>query len=190
MSLFNVAFKPIKPATVNVSPFNDTTHQDLVLKAQSFVKKTCYITCSEIKVLNQIESPDVIGFQSYKSIVIECKRTYEDFRRDYMKPHRKNPAYGMGDTRYYFALSNVIPVHEISNGWGLIEWYAEQNNKLIITKPSIKFYPDKVREHMLLVTIIRRIGEHNENKDFVINKPYKNFQENSVLINVSLKEGL
>ena len=183
MSLLDVAFK--KPKPITTSEWNDITHQDLVDKAKQFISKICYVTLTEIKVQNQIESPDVIGFQSYKSIVIECKKSYQDFRQDKLKDHRANPAYGMGDTRFFFALSGVIPTSELPINWGLIEWYPEINqNCMKIVRPSGKFHPDKVREHMLLVTVIRRIGESNKDEKIVLKDTYKDFIDMSTLLNL------
>lgn len=202
MSLLNVAYKdklpkPFKPKYIKgelVSEYDKLTHNDLVDKAQSFLKKICYVTCKELKVQNQIESPDVIGFQSYKSIVIECKRSYSDFIQDKRKPFRERPNQGMGDKRYFFALSHTIPVSELPANWGLIEWFPELG-KLIITKESGAFQADKVREHMLLITIIRRIGASNLDNKFVFNNEYrypngKPFQDDNTLINIGLKDGL
>jgi len=183
MSLLDVAFK--KPKPITTSEWNNITHSELVECAKQFISKICYITLTEVKVQNQIESPDVIGFQSYKSIVVECKKSYQDFRQDKLKDHRANPAYGMGDTRFFFALSGVIPIDELPINWGLIEWFPEQGlNCIRIIRPSGKFHPDKVREHMLLVTVIRRIGESNRDDRIVLKQNYKEFIDNSTLLNL------
>jgi len=87
--------------------------------------------------------------------------------------------------RFFFALSGVIPTSELPINWGLIEWYPEINqNCMKIVRPSGKFHPDKVREHMLLVTVIRRIGESNRDDRIVLKQNYKEFIDNSTLLNL------
>lgn len=69
------------------------------------------------------EMPDVIGWNSQESIVVECKTSLYDFRADSKKPFRVDPKNGMGKFRYYLftqELYNVIPDYELPVGWGIV----------------------------------------------------------------------
>jgi hypothetical protein len=47
------------------------------------------------------ENPDIIGWSSGFSTLIECKATRADFLSDSKKVVRRNPRRGMGQRRYY-----------------------------------------------------------------------------------------
>lgn len=63
------------------------------------------------------EIPDVIGFDSWHSIVVECKVSRSDFQKDQNKSHRKK---GMGTFRFYLCPEGLIDVSELPPKWGLI----------------------------------------------------------------------
>lgn len=64
--------------------------------------------------------PDIIGFRSEYSTVIECKVSRQDYQADKLKSHRyhlKQP----GNYRYYLTPENMIANDENYDGWGLLE---------------------------------------------------------------------
>lgn len=63
------------------------------------------------------EIPDVIGFDSSVSIVIEVKVSRSDFLSDAKKPHRVK---GMGNWRFYCCPKGLIRREELPEKWGLI----------------------------------------------------------------------
>src|SRR5688572_21445214 len=63
------------------------------------------------------EIPDVIGFSSWESILIEVKVSRSDFLCDKNKPHRTK---GMGNWRFYCCPKGMIRREELPAGWGLI----------------------------------------------------------------------
>lgn len=70
------------------------------------------------------EIPDVIGFDSWQSIVIEVKVSRSDFLSDKKKPHRTK---GMGNWRFYCCPKGMIKKEELPEKWGLI--YIDEKGK-------------------------------------------------------------
>lgn len=109
------------------------------------------------------EIPDLIGFGSGKSVLIEVKMSYEDFVADKLKPFRMNGEEGMGCYRYILAPTNVI--QKISNkegseflncfGWGFLEF---DGSKINIKTPSsdLTSMTDFMAERTLLLSVLRR----------------------------------
>lgn len=87
------------------------------------------------------EIPDAIGFRAglhgEASVVVEVKVSRADFLADMNKPHRANPALGMGRYRYFMGPAGLIFPYELPAKWGLIE---------VTPKGSLKV----VRGHVLL----------------------------------------
>lgn len=108
-------------------------HKSLCALAVSWLKRPmsrsgpgCTVAISESANWINGEIPDAIGWRPYKhprcgSIVVEVKISRADFLADAAKPHRKNPATGMGAYRYFLAPAGVISVEELPAKWGLIE---------------------------------------------------------------------
>ena len=97
------------------------THDDLVKLARKWLirARRCDVVLTE-KHAPYGESPDAIGWSGRTSILIECKTTLADFRRDKDKWFRSS-APGLGQQRFYMAPRGVIPVDELPEGWGLLE---------------------------------------------------------------------
>jgi len=70
------------------------------------------------------EIPDVIGFDSWHSILIEVKVSRSDFLSDKKKSHRSK---GMGNWRFYCCPSGMIKKEELPPKWGLI--YVNEKGK-------------------------------------------------------------
>ena len=65
--------------------------------------------------------PDVIGFSSDFSVLIECKVSHSDFLADLHKPHRNEMnRTQMGNYRYYLAPPEIIKPEEVPDTWGLL----------------------------------------------------------------------
>lgn len=74
---------------------------------------------SEFTVQDVGAIPDVIGWRSNGwSVLVECKRSREDFRADAKKAIRAS-GWGGGQERWYFAPRGIIPKDEVPKEWGL-----------------------------------------------------------------------
>jgi hypothetical protein len=100
------------------------------------------------------EIPDVIGWASTGSVLIECKLTRADFLRDANKAARKNPRAGMGQRRYYLCPPDVIQVKDLPPKWGLL-WAARG---AVTIEREARGYPERnlLAEVRFLSSMLRR----------------------------------
>ena len=101
----------------------EITHAQLVEAAYKWITKRggCGVAFKEFKTYaSNGEIPDVVGFYSGGSMIIECKASRSDFLADKNKHFRKTPENGMGDRRYYCCPAGMIKVEELPTGWGLL----------------------------------------------------------------------
>ena len=98
------------------------SHSELVEIAYKWVLKngSCGVAFKELKTGVTDEIPDVIGFGSGHSFLVEVKVSRSDFLSDSKKPFRLNPSRGMGLHRYYCCPEGLIDKSELPEGWGLI----------------------------------------------------------------------
>ncbi len=132
-------------------------HADLVTKAAAWLKaKRCSVVITDM-VSSAGETPDAIGFNSFRTILIECKASRADFRADALKASRHHGR-GMGNERYFLAVAGVLKPEEMPEGWGLLEVWPEGN---IRQKRAPVYSPaNREGEMSLLVSAIRRIGQN------------------------------
>ena len=105
------------------------THDQLVNRAIMWLwlrreHFSCAVVISEL-TSGGSEIPDVIGFWSGFSIVIECKANRQDFLQERHKVHHRCKDF-MGDYRYYMAPPGLINQNEIPDKWGLLEVHEKQ----------------------------------------------------------------
>jgi len=135
------------------------THAELVKLAERWLRKSPDphpIVLSDVRCNMISEQPDAIGFRNGGgATVVECKASRADYIRDLDKPHRKNPAFGMGAHRYYCAPAGVIPVDNalFPKGWGLIV-PTERGVRVILKADPFKEF-DQNGERALLVYALR-----------------------------------
>ena len=141
------------------------THKELVevgyrwlLRAKTRNAIACYGACGvafkEVVSLSN-EQPDVIGFRSNCSILIECKANRADFLSDSKKPFRLSPDTGIGEYRFYLTNPEIIKVEELPEKWG----------PLVCDRNCIKILKDAQKhsdyswfmERALLYTILNRM---------------------------------
>lgn len=135
-------------------------HAELVARAQRWVRARRYpIVLADVRTIATSEQPDVIGFRTGGgTLLVECKASREDFKRDANKPFRRLPATGMGYLRWYVAPAGVLHRDEIPTSWGLAEVNAR--GKVGIVNGAQPFLErDLVSEARLLVTALRRATE-------------------------------
>ena len=146
-------------------------HKDLVEKGKKWLKsqngKYWYspIVFSELVCIG-IEIPDVIGFSSGSSTIIECKTSRSDFLKDKKKISRNVSYLGMGVYRFYMCPENLIKETELPDKWGLI-YISENKRAKIIVKPksqSCNYQAEKA----YMYSVIRRLysGDYDGIKKF------------------------
>lgn len=95
-------------------------HKELVKHGKYWLKsaKQCNPVFAEQGSANFSEMPDVIGFTSNQTIVLECKSSKSDLYADRKKAHRANSE-GLGNLRYYF-----LPkwLHQQCTGFDFMGW--------------------------------------------------------------------
>jgi len=98
-------------------------HDKLVMRGERWLKAmNCKVVLRDpFQCLsNTGEQPDVIGWKSGVSILIEVKTSRSDFLADAKKPFRQDPSQGMGDWRFYLCPKGVIEIEDLPEGWGLL----------------------------------------------------------------------
>lgn len=148
------------------------SHQELVLIAYNWVLKntSCGVAFKEFHSAAS-EIPDVLGFGLWESVLIECKVSREDFKKDFKKPHRLIGK-GMGSYRFYMCPTGLIKIEELPSKWGLI--YVNEKGRakcvfnpikqpkhFIMEEDSFKgdfiFERDLLAENKLMFSALRRM---------------------------------
>ena len=107
------------------------THDDLIKAGERWLKKSngARIVLSELRAAKrQGEIPDIIGFKSGFSILIECKTSRSDFLADKKKHFRINPYIAMGNYRLFLCPDDLIKPEELPDGWGLLYYSPDRKN--------------------------------------------------------------
>lgn len=133
------------------------THKELVEIGKKWLWSRCDIVVTELTT-GISETPDIIGWKSWKSTLIECKTNRQDFLKDRWKWARRMPEYGIGNYRYYLMLENIIHPKELSEKWGLLV-YGESGKVHCVKEPE-RFESRLEWERIILVSCIKRIGQN------------------------------
>jgi hypothetical protein len=132
------------------------THELLVIMARKWLVKgrDCRVVLTETQAQSG-ETPDAIGWRGQFSILIECKTSLADFRRDLGKWFRQSGP-GIGQQRFFMAPQGVIPVAELPEGWGLLE--VSGNVVRTVVEHALVYLDEKraAAEIPLLVAALRR----------------------------------
>jgi hypothetical protein len=137
-------------------------HRDLCLKGAAFMKKNgllkwqrpVYVVC-ELERANA-ECPDVFGFGSALTQLVEVKVTRSDFLNDRNKIWRINPQEGIGQLRSYLCPEGLVGIEDLPDKWGLL--YAVGSKKIITAKEPEVQISDTQQEMNLAASILRREG--------------------------------
>lgn len=143
-----------KPEPQPKRPIDFSQHRAMCERAAQWLRGTmgCNIAVWELTAC-AAEKPDAIGWNPFKSILVECKTSRADFLRDKLKLHKKSPEKGMGNYRYYFCPPDVIKVEDLPENWGLL--YLKSGKVSVIHK-AIKQEANIFAERTFLVSILRR----------------------------------
>jgi hypothetical protein len=130
------------------------------INGQRYNNMRCGIVFIEKSTWN-IEQPDVIGFNTSNSTVIECKLSRADFLSDKKKKFRINSKIGMGNYRYYYCPHGLIKHNELPNKWGLI--YLSDRSHVFV-KLAEHQECDFDAERRFLYSMLLRDGISNSRK--------------------------
>jgi hypothetical protein len=95
------------------------------------------VVATELTCFGSREQPDVIGFRSSCSAIIEVKVSRADFFADQKKPERGSG--GLGIYRFYLCPEGLIRQDELPPRWGLL--YAKGRSVDTVLKPAGNLWP-------------------------------------------------
>jgi hypothetical protein len=132
-------------------------HKDLNDLGEKFLKTgyrfkyKCQVIVKELKSSSN-EIPDVIGFYSGGSVIIESKTSKADFNRDKKKNHRN---LGAGDYRFFLCEENLLSLDDLYDDWGLL--YTDGTNVTVIKEPEHRGADrNRYQDCLIMYSIIRR----------------------------------
>ena len=123
--------------------------------ARDYGRTGCSVVITEL-VTSIMEQPDVLGFTSTQSILIECKASRADYNADKNKPFRQCPEIGVGIQRWYLAPQGIIPSDSLPPKWGLLEVTAARRIKVV--KRAEPQGRSAEYEITLLISLLRRLN--------------------------------
>jgi hypothetical protein len=138
------------------------THNELVHIAAKWLKHhkkniavpNCKLIAPEVGTANSTgETPDVLGWCYWTSILIEVKVSRSDFLQDKNKKFRINPDLGMGEFRYYCCPIGLIKETELPENWGLLVY---ENEKIEIIRKAERINSNLREERTMLLSLHRR----------------------------------
>ena len=139
------------------------THKELTIIASKWLRRhsqNIYVpNCSTIitEIVSAApngEVPDVIGWNSWTSVLIEVKISRSDFLRDAKKPFMRFNDMWMGEFKYYLCPENLLNFEDVPDDWGLL--YCDKKGQIRIEKVAVKGEANIRSERTLLLSLIRR----------------------------------
>lgn len=125
----------------------------------SLVVPACKVVTTEVPVSgNTGERPDVLGWCSWASVLIEVKKSRESLHRDLKKPFRKDMSQGIGNFRYVLCEEGIISSAELHKEWGLL--YIHKDHTITIEKAAEKQLSNLNRERRMLFQLLSRSTEY------------------------------
>jgi hypothetical protein len=141
------------------------THRELVEKSEKWLRRNGFpVTCNEktIAVTEFREQPDVLGFTSSTSVLLEIKVSRNDFLSDFKKVFRIDTEKGVGEWRFYVCPEGLICIDELPKGWGLIELKGRKLEPVYGWPPNTlwsrnkPFIANKQAERQYMYSMLRR----------------------------------
>ena len=134
------------------------THAKLVSMAVQWLRRyRCGVVLSEQACVSG-EMPDAIGWKkACHSVLVESKVSRADFLADRSKLARQKPEIGVGCERYYLAPRGVIRVEELPAGWGLLEVFGREIERIKASAKNLRSDIGFRHEMNLLLVSLRRV---------------------------------
>lgn len=115
------------------------THAELVALGARWLRKQGFsVVATELVTAGCKEQPDVIGFRSQCSAVLEIKSSRSDFLADRAKPHRSDGS-GMGLYRFFLTPPGVAQPEDLPARWGLL--HASGKQVVDVVRPKGNIWP-------------------------------------------------
>jgi len=102
------------------------------------------VVATEITAAGSREQPDVIGFRSHCSALIEVKVSRSDFLADFSKPERSEDGKGLGVYRFYLCPEGLIGLEDLPPKWGLL--HARGRTVIEVSRPMGNIWPAPGRQ--------------------------------------------
>lgn len=150
-------------------------HRLTKLGAKWLTRQGFAVVATEITAVGSREQPDVIGFRSQCSVVIEAKVTRADFLADRRKPERMEGGKGLGVYRFYLCPEGIIAPEDLPPKWGLL--HAKGKTVVEVRRPMGNVWPGPgaqvgdwpqyqhepclLKERAVLFSIARRLSRKN-----------------------------
>lgn len=113
------------------------THTELVALGAKWLRKQGFpVVATELVAAGCKEYPDVIGFRSTCSAVVEVKVSRADFLADRLKPHRMDGS-GMGLYRFFLAPAGVVEPEDLPARWGLLQAHGQRVVEIVRPKGNL-----------------------------------------------------
>jgi len=134
------------------------THAKLVSMAVRWLRRyRCGVVLSEQACVSG-EMPDAIGWKkACHSVLVESKVSRGDFLADRDKPFRQKPEIGVGCERYYLAPRGLIRTEELPTGWGLLEVWGREIERVKASAKNLRSEIGFQNEMNLLLASLRRV---------------------------------
>lgn len=142
------------------------THKDIIDIGYKWIMGRCAFAFKDLVTVSS-EIPDIIGFNSTGSFLLEAKVSRIDFLKDNKKDFRINSWMGMGDWRFYIAPKGLIKVNELPENWGLIEVNENRKARTVhnpfgkgnIYSHWVKNEKNDIAEKRMMFSALRRLEE-------------------------------
>ena len=103
--------------------------------------------------------PDAIGWKkACHSVLVESKVSRSDFLADRAKRFRQKPETGVGCERYYLAPQGLIRIEELPMGWGLLEVWGREIERVRASAKNLRSEIGFQNEMNLLLASLRRVA--------------------------------
>ncbi|WP_288357089.1 hypothetical protein [uncultured Pseudomonas sp.] len=145
-------------------------HARLVALGAAWLRRQGFpIVATELRCFGSREQPDVLGFRSHCSTLIEVKTSRGDFLADRKKPERA--ARGLGLYRFYLCPEGLLQVADLPPGWGLLVAIGSRVTEIVRPRGNLwppagqaagteweafQHQPDMAAERQALFSIARR----------------------------------
>ena len=113
----------------------------------------CSVVLQDFQTIG-VSRPDIIGFNSGESVMIEVKVCRKDFTNDKKKRIRAYEDLEVGEYCYYLAPEGLIETSEVPEEWGLLLYDGKEIK--VAKKAHMRLKYNHEGERTMLVSLLRR----------------------------------